>query len=578
MSVQGLVSWRGDPVDKTKHGGVKATLFLHSLVWLSNMANIANMLNLVVYLRGTLHMGVANASTTVTNFIGAISMFSLVGAFISDSYIRRFNTILIFGPLEILGYGLLALQAHLPSLHPPPCNIDQIPNNCKEVDGSNAALFFTSLYIITFGDGCLRASIASLGGDQFDSDDPKEVHAKISYFNWYTFSVSLGAFTGLIVVVWIENNRGWDVGFAVCALLVFAGLAIVAFGLPFYRNRIPSGSPLTRILQVFVIACKKRKLPFPESSKEEPHQHADSDGNSEEGLSRTKGLKFLDKASIENGEKGAWSFCNTNQIEETKILIRLLPIFISSVFGYLPFYLILTLSVQQGATMDNRLGKIKISPATLNIIPVIFQMSILVIYDRLIVPFLRKLTGYKGGITHLQRIGVGFAFAALAAFVAALVEMKRKKLAEEHGLMDVGTGVPMSVFWLVIQFFLVGIIDVTSFVGLLEFFYSEASVGTKSTGTSIFYCMHGLTAWLGSFLIALVNKVTRDGNGKKGWMEGANLNKSHLDRFYWLLFVIGLISFLNYTFWANRYVYRNDPRIVASNRKKSLEGEDSGAI
>jgi solute carrier family 15 (peptide/histidine transporter), member 3/4 len=66
------------------------------------MANIANMLNLVGYLRSTLHMGVASASTTVTNFIGAISMFSIVGAFISDSYIRRFNTILIFGPLEIL--------------------------------------------------------------------------------------------------------------------------------------------------------------------------------------------------------------------------------------------------------------------------------------------------------------------------------------------------------------------------------------------------------------------------------------------------------------------------------------------
>jgi solute carrier family 15 (peptide/histidine transporter), member 3/4 len=228
--------------------------------------------------------------------------------------------------------------------------------------------------------------------------------------------------------------------------------------------------------------------------------------------------------------------------------------------------------------MDNRLGKIKISPATLDIIPVVFQMSTLVIYDRLIVPILRKMTGYKGGITHLQRIGIGFAFATLAACVAALVEMKRKKLAAEHGLMDAGTGVPMSVFWLVIQFFLVGIIDVTSFVGLLEFFYSEASVGTKSTGTSIFYCLLGLSAWMGSFLIELVNKATRDESGNNGWMEGANLNRSHLDRFYWLLSVIGLVSFLNYAFWAHSYVYRHDPRIVASNGNKSLEGEELGVI
>lgn len=177
----------------------------------------------------------------------------------------------------------------------------------------------------------------------------------------------------------------------------------------------------------------------------------------------------------------------------------------------------------------------------------------------------------------MQRIGVGFAFATLATCVAALVEMKRRKVAEEHGLMDVGTGMPMSVFWLVIQFFLVGIIDVTSFVGLLEFFYSEASVGTKSTGTSMFYCMHGLSAWMGSFLIESVNRVTRDGKGNTGWMEGANLNKSHLDRFYWLLSVIGLLSFLNYAFWAQRYVYRHDPRIVAS-KALELEGEALGVI
>jgi hypothetical protein len=44
-------------------------------------------------------------------------------------------------------------------------------------------------------------------------------------------------------------------------------------------------------VQVFIVAYKKRKLPFPENSKEEPHQYADSDPDSVEALSRTKGLK-----------------------------------------------------------------------------------------------------------------------------------------------------------------------------------------------------------------------------------------------------------------------------------------------
>jgi len=51
----------------------------------------------------------------------------------------------------------------------------------------------------------------------------------------------------------VENNKGWDVGFAVCAGIVLLGLAVWAAGFPFYRNRLPSGSPFTRILQVRII-------------------------------------------------------------------------------------------------------------------------------------------------------------------------------------------------------------------------------------------------------------------------------------------------------------------------------------
>jgi len=62
-------------------------------------------------------MGVSSSATTVTNVLGATSGFALIGAFLSDSYITRSRTILLFGPLEFLGYGLLALQAYLHSVH-----------------------------------------------------------------------------------------------------------------------------------------------------------------------------------------------------------------------------------------------------------------------------------------------------------------------------------------------------------------------------------------------------------------------------------------------------------------------------
>jgi len=61
---------------------------------------------------------------------------------------------------------------------------------------------------------------------------------------------------GLILIVWMDNNKGWDYGFGVSALGVLIGLLVLASGFPFYRNHKPEGSPLTRILQVELITQK----------------------------------------------------------------------------------------------------------------------------------------------------------------------------------------------------------------------------------------------------------------------------------------------------------------------------------
>uniref|UniRef100_A0A453CAG1 Major facilitator superfamily (MFS) profile domain-containing protein n=1 Tax=Aegilops tauschii subsp. strangulata TaxID=200361 RepID=A0A453CAG1_AEGTS len=253
MTIGGSVDWKGNPIDREVHGGVRAAWFMYVANVVMNMVIVPNLLNLVTYLHGTMHMGVSSSATTVTNLVGATCGFALIGAFLSDSYIVRSRTILIFGPLMFLGYGLLALQAYRPSLHPAPCNTEADLSSCKEVHGRNATLLYAALYISAFGDGCIRTCIPSLGADQFDRKDPSESRQQSSFFNWYTFGVSLGGFIGLILIVWLQNYKGWDVGLGACAILVLFGLLVVAVGLPFYRNQVPEGSPLTRILQVVLL-------------------------------------------------------------------------------------------------------------------------------------------------------------------------------------------------------------------------------------------------------------------------------------------------------------------------------------
>ena len=147
-------------------------------------------------------------------------------------------------------YMLLALQAHFPSLHPEICAIDKEPHNCEAAQGWNLTLLYLSLLMFAIGEGCMRACIPSLGGDQFSNSDPKKSQLQSVFLTRLKFANSLGAIIGLAFLVWIENNLGWNIGFMMCALIVLVGLLVAASGYPFYRTQKPIGSPLTRTLQV----------------------------------------------------------------------------------------------------------------------------------------------------------------------------------------------------------------------------------------------------------------------------------------------------------------------------------------
>ena len=248
------------------------------------------------------------------------------------------------------------------------------------------------------------------------------------------------------------------------------------------------------------------------------------------------------------------SFCSTNQLEEeTHVIIQMLPIFISCLLIYLPFTLLMTLTIQVGSTMDTRIGVIKTSSASLIAIPIAFHMLMEPCYRRILTPLLNRFTGHTHGITPLQRIGAGSACGIAAACVATLVETRRLAVAEEHGITSTGAAVPMSVFWLVMQFFLLSIMDVASFCGLIEFIKSELSPQGELIAPVAQSILAGIAAWLACAFIQLVNKATRHGDDIRGWLDGADFNRTRLDRFFLVLAVFELVALINYAFWARRY-------------------------
>ncbi|KAL5834168.1 hypothetical protein ACOSQ4_013665 [Xanthoceras sorbifolium] len=550
-----------------RKGGFRACMFIFVLVALENMGFVANMLSLVLYFMKVMHFDLSGSANTLTNFMGCTFLLSIVGGFISDSILSRLHTALLFGFIEILGMVLLTIQAYAKNLHPSACG----KPTC--VKGGIALMLYASLSLLALGSGGVRGSLAPLGADQFDQKNPKEAVALASFFNYLLLSTTIGATIGVTGIVYVSTEKAWYLGFFISTVTAFVGFLVVAIGKPFYRIQPPAQSPLTKIAQVIVVAFKNRKISVPQNPEELFEINEKDRVSTEERISHTNQFRWLDRAAIVPKESGleAWKVCTVTQIEEVKILGRMLPILASTVLMNTCMAQLQTLSVQQGSVMDTSLGSIKIPAPSIPVIPLVFMSILLPIYEFFFVPFARKITKHPSGITQLQRVGVGLVLSAISMAVAGLVEVKRRNQANKDLLK------PISLFWLSFQYGIFGIADMFTLVGLLEFFYKEAPLGMRSLSTSFTWLTLSFGYFLSSAFVSIINSVTkRIAPSKHGWLHGLDINKNNVNLFYWFLAILSVLNFFVYLYFASWYKYKpENPDDASKSSQQSISASNS---
>jgi peptide/histidine transporter 3/4 len=138
--------------------------------------------------------------------------------------------------------------------------------------------------------------------------------------------------------------------------------------------------------------------------------------------------------------------------------------------------------------------------------------------------------------------------------VAALVEAKRVSIAREHGLMDIPRAtIPMSVWWILPQYMISGISDVFTVVGLQELFYDQMPESMRSMGAAAYISVTGLGSFFNTAIITVVQAITARSSGI---LLGNNLNRAHVDYFYWILAVLSALNFCVYLWVAHGFVYK----------------------
>lgn len=579
FTLDGSVDLRGRPVPRAKTGKWRACFFLIGYEAFERMAFNSIAANLVIYLTKELHEDTISSARNVNNWSGAVWLTPIFGAYIADTYLGRYWTFLVSSLIYLLGMVLLTVAVSLKSLKPPPC--DAV---CKKASSLQIGFFYLSLYVLTLGTGGTKPNISTFGADQFDDFHPGEKLQKNSFFNWWLFSVFFGAFVAQTVMVYIQVNVGWGLGYGIPTLGLFVSFFVFMVGTPYYRHRMVRtvDNPANRVVRVLVSAIRKWKVAVPA----DPSQLYELDDNKEYQASgkrripHTPALRFLDKAATpvqhggteELGRTGHGPrLCTVTQVEETKLMMGMLPVWLATLIPSTVLAQVNTMFVKQGATMDRHVGShgFQIPAATLGAFITLCMLISVPIYDRYFVPFIRRHTGNPRGITLLQRMGIGYFIQILVMVIASATEVKRLRVISEHNLTSTMEPVPISIFWLLPQYVLLGIADVFTTIAMLEFFYDQSPGDMQSLGTALFPSSLGIGNFISSFLLTTVANITGR-RGHKSWILN-NLNDSHLDYYYAFIAILCFLNMIFFLVIAKFYVYKKeDSGTVPSDQSSHL--------
>lgn len=290
-------------------------------------------------------------------------------------------------------------------------------------------------------------------------------------------------------------------------------------------------------------------------------------------------VRCLDKAAIvlpqptlEQQEQHKWKLCRVTEVEATKITIRMIPLWMTFIICGVVSAIGDTYFLEQATTLNPKLGRIKV--------PLIFFLWFYDqsknLFSKLFVMVGTKIIRHSTSCRrYVPPIGVAVAmvFSILCCIAASKIETRRLRIVKSHGLIDKPDDrVPMTIFWLLPQFALLGALD-----GIREWSvpYLVSDQAPPSMITYFNYLQLGVfgVGFMGSALsVYVVGKISQKIGGIN-WFQ-STLNKSRLDNYYWVLAALSAVNLVIYIIVAYFYRY-NDSVLEELEEPEYDETEDN---
>ncbi|CAN6269128.1 unnamed protein product [Urochloa humidicola] len=540
------------PLIQNKKTGSKAPAIVLGFECLESTAFNGIGTNLVLYLESVLHGSNLSSASNVTSWMGTSFLTPVFGAIVADTFWGNYNTILVSLVIYLLGMMLVTFSAFLPTT-----DLCVVASSCHNPMLSAQNVAFLGLYLVAFGSGGVRAALLPFGAEQFDDANAVDRERKMSFFSWFYICVDFGMIVSGVFIVWVQQNLSWGLGFGIATACIALAFACFVLATPLYKRTTPTGTPLKSLAQVVVAASRKARLRVPSDAAFLHEIVGDKVDHDQPRIAHTDEFAFLDKAAVvadsdmeevtndaAAGSSASWRLCTVTQVEELKILLRLMPIWATSIVLSAAYAQLNTTFVQQGGAMDMRVTSwLTIPAASMVSFEVLCVLAWVLIYGSAIVPALRAISPSSGEPSQLRRMGAGRLLMALAMAVAAAVEAMR--------LGAAARGETVSIAWQMPQYFVLAGGEVLCYIAQLEFFYTEAPDTMKSICTSLALLTVALGSYMSSLIYAVVDALTATG-GRAGWIAD-DLDEGHLDYFFWTMAALCTLNFVVYSAFARNY-------------------------
>ncbi|KMT09249.1 hypothetical protein BVRB_6g133490 [Beta vulgaris subsp. vulgaris] len=219
-----------------------------------------------------------------------------------------------------------------------------------------------------------------------------------------------------------------------------------------------------------------------------------------------------------------------------KFLMCKFPIWSTFVIGGLVSSVGNTYFMEQAGQMDPKLGHWEVPTAFF----LLFYKLVNMVSTKICQGIISSNSNKSRWITAFS-LGIS----VICCMNAALVEKTRLDVVKSHGLIDKSDElVPLSMFLMLPQFFLLGVFDGAYNCCVFEFFQEQTPRSLKKYLNSLMHFVLGLGILFNVLSVYLVGKVSGRG-GRQTWFQH-NLNRSRLDYYYWMLAVLSAINLAFY--------------------------------